>query len=105
MMSIPFRLNMIIVRFYIHKGAHCKVKNSVRNNFSWNDKNLGLHHFPDLFIQGKSCVNTFYIQSLIKSAPKTLQRVELHRLYCTERDVKTPDQNTMFNFECVLKLK
>lgn len=64
-------------------GECCKVKNSVvQNNFCRNDKNSVLHHFPDLFIQGKSYVNTFYIQNLITSAPNSLGCVILHQMYC-----------------------
>lgn len=62
------------------REASTAVKNSVvQNNFCRNDKNSGLHHFPDLFIQGKSYVNTFYIQSLITSAAKALGCVILHQ--------------------------
>lgn len=67
----------------IQRGVHCKDKNrAVWNNFCRNDKNSGLHHFLDLFIQGKSCVNTCYIQNLITSAPKALGCIIQQQICC-----------------------
>lgn len=74
-------LEIILCRQSFRAVRDVKSKNSlVQNNCSRNDKNAGLHHFLDLFIQRKSYVNTFYIQNLIASAPKALGCVILHQV-------------------------